>query len=84
MAAQLSSARSELTAYLSDRQAGRLHSANLYVDRVLIDCAQIPGLYSPEELGALIAELTEYRVAVERDRAQNTKLVDELEMLLRP
>ena len=78
MTSQLLAVRTELTTYISDQNAGHLQSANVYSDKILVDCAQIPALSSPDELGALVRAATEYRGIVERDRTNTSKTIEDL------
>jgi hypothetical protein len=61
MASLITSSRTEIEAFLSNGNAGHLMNANSQAERAIQLSAQVPGVYSPEELQALIAATTEYR-----------------------
>lgn len=65
----LTEARDQLIPFISDKNIARINSANAYGDRALLAINQVPGAYSPEELGALVSIATEYRGVVERTLA---------------
>ena len=64
IAADLISIRNELTGFVADTSPNHIATANLIADATLVTISQIPGTYSPEELGALVASTTKYRDVV--------------------
>ena len=64
VASILTSVSNELTAFATDKQIAHIVNANVAMDGVLISVSQIPGAYSPEELGSLAASTADYRKAV--------------------
>ncbi|WP_158819237.1 hypothetical protein [Granulicella sp. S156] len=82
MATALLAVRNEIEAYISDKVGGHIINANATADRVLAASNQLPGAYSPEELGALISISTEQRALAEESlsaaRTANNKLHSEI------
>ncbi len=76
IAAGLSAAREELERFASNQNVGHINSANANADRVLTPINQIPGAYSPEELGALVSTATDYRSFVDQNLSQIRKTFD--------
>ncbi|MGA7155414.1 MAG: hypothetical protein WBY53_01125 [Acidobacteriaceae bacterium] len=64
VANNLAAIQNELVAFQTDRNLGHIVSANLNADGALISLAQLPGLYSPEELGILVQSTTAHRRTV--------------------
>jgi hypothetical protein len=56
--------QNELTAFVSSKNQAHIISANATADNALVAISQVPGAYSPEELGALVATTIEYRKVV--------------------
>lgn len=61
----LAAARNALVAFASDKDPRQIDSANASADRALAAINQVPGVYSPEELGQLVSVSTKYRDVVE-------------------
>lgn len=66
IATAITAVRVEVEAFVGDSNVGHLTNANVNAERAVVVSAQIPGLYSPEELQALIVASTEYRLLYER------------------
>lgn len=64
IASQLAAMHAELTAFVADKDAAHVTAANQSADTLLLSLPQIPGAYSSEELGALVATTTGYRAAI--------------------
>lgn len=64
----LDAVNSEVIAFSKDKDPTHVTTANQNADAVLLVLAQIPGAYSPEELGALVSSSTEYRATVQKAR----------------
>jgi hypothetical protein len=64
IASHLSALQNELAAFVSDRSPGRVIAANQIADALVLSLTQIPGAYSSEELGALVAVSAQYRSTV--------------------
>jgi hypothetical protein len=77
VAASTAAIRSELVAFASDRNPGHIVSANSSADRALVALNQIPGSYSPEELGSLVEVSTEYRKVAESNINQSNKAIED-------
>jgi hypothetical protein len=73
----LAVSRDALIAFTSDKDAGHIASANAAADRALLAINQVPGAYSPEELGALVSVATEYRNVVEMSLSTTQKSLAE-------
>lgn len=85
MAGAFESQRTEIEAFISDRNLARLTSANQSADAVLASLVQIPGISAPEELIGLIQAVASQRSALEEQerssataRKQATAEVKEL------
>jgi hypothetical protein len=65
IASSFVTARGELQNFASNQNAGHVQNSNLAADRALAVINQVPGAYSPEELGALVSITTEYRSLVD-------------------
>jgi hypothetical protein len=72
----LRSAREELERYASDHNVAHIVSANANADRVLLPITQVPGAYSPEELGALVSISIDYRSLVEQNLSKVKATLD--------
>src|SRR6266700_6241344 len=64
IASHLTALQNELAAFVSDGSPGRVIAANLIADALVLSLTQIPGAYSSEELGALVAVSAQYRSTV--------------------
>jgi hypothetical protein len=73
----LAVARDALIAFASDKNPANVVNANVAADRALLAINQVPGAYSPEELGALVSVATQYRGVVERTLAETQKSLSE-------
>jgi hypothetical protein len=60
----LAAVQNELTAFISDKNPAHIVTANVTADGALIAVGQVPGAYSPEELGVLVSSTTGYRSVV--------------------
>lgn len=65
-ASNLDAIKSELEAFVKDKDSTHIVTANQNADAALPPLSQIPGAYSPEELGALVSATVEYRAAVRK------------------
>ena len=66
IAINFASVQNELTAFASDKDPGHVVNANIAADAALLPIAQLPGAYSPEEVGALVSVITDYRAIVQQ------------------
>lgn len=64
IASFLTSVKSDVVAFVEDKDAAHVTSANGYADGALLTVSQVPGAYSPEELGALVSRISDYRKLV--------------------
>jgi len=85
IAGAVESQRSEVEAFISDRNLAHLTNANQSADTVLSNLAQVPGVSTPEELIGLIQAVAFHRAALEQQerlgstaRKQATAEVKEL------
>jgi hypothetical protein len=78
----LVSVHNELTAFVSNKDPAHVVNANVAADAALLPIAQIPGVYSPEELGALVAKATEYRTTVQQALTNARKQVQQSDSVL--
>jgi hypothetical protein len=77
IATYLASVDSELAKFVAGRDADHVANANRLADDTLLPIAQIPGAYSPEELGALVATTTEYRATIQQALTSAKKQVQQ-------
>ena len=56
----LAAVQNELTAFISDKNPAHIVTANVTADGALMAVGQVPGAYSPEELGVLVSSTTGY------------------------
>jgi hypothetical protein len=77
IANNLVSVQNELTAFISDKDPAHVTNANDTADAVLLQIWQTPGAYSPEELGALVSTITEYRATVHKALTNAKKQIQE-------
>jgi hypothetical protein len=82
IANNLVSVHNELKAFVSDIDPAHVVNANAAADATLLPIAQIPGAYSSEELGALVARTTEYRTTVQQALANVRKQVQQSNSVL--
>jgi hypothetical protein len=78
----LASIDSELTAFVADKDAAHVVKANGFADDALLPIVQIPGAYSSEELGALVATTTEYRATIQQALASARKQIQEFSSVM--
>ena len=79
LAGTFSEARSWLERFASEKNPDFVTNANSVADRALSSSAILPGAYSPEELGALIASAIEYRAAVDQNLSTAKKTLKNFE-----
>lgn len=77
IADSLAAARNALVAFASDKDPAQIVSANASADRALAAINQVPGAYSPEELGELVSVATKYRNVVENTLSATEKSLSE-------
>ena len=65
IASSLGLAQSELAAFPSDKNPQHVATANTAADAILLSAAQLLGAPSPEELGELVATVTQYRTTTQ-------------------
>jgi hypothetical protein len=73
IASALTAVRNEVAAFISDQESAHISSANVAADNALLAVSQVPGAYSPEELGALVAATLDYRTVVSDALAEAQK-----------
>jgi hypothetical protein len=66
----LAAVSNELVAFVGDKDPAHIVNANVGVDGALGAISQVPGDYSPEELGALVAASAAYRTIVSEALAE--------------
>jgi len=66
IASLITSSRSEVDAYISNRNVAHLINANSHADRILMVSSQIPLIQSSQELQDLTAAINEYRTLYEQ------------------
>ena len=72
MAGAFESQKSEIEAFISDRNLAHLSTANISADTALANLAQIPGVTTSEEFVGLMQSLKSYRSDLEeRDRSSS-------------
>ncbi|UWZ83113.1 hypothetical protein [Occallatibacter riparius] len=81
IASSLQAINNALAAFISNGDSSHIVAANQNADAVLPPLSQIPGDYSPEELGALIAATSEYRVLVRKALSEAKQEVKQLNSL---
>jgi hypothetical protein len=74
--------QNELTAFVSDKDPAHVVTANGAADAALLPIAQIPGAYSSEELGALVATATEYRTTIQQALTNAKKQVQQFNSVM--
>jgi len=74
IAAAFESQKSELDAFIADRDATHLTNANAAADTVLAQLAQIPGISTPEEVIGLVEAVASHRTAVEEQERLSSTL----------
>jgi len=77
VAAGLTKAREEVEQFVSDKDAAHITAANTQADRALSGANQVPTVYSPEELGALVSVATAYRGAIELNLSDSKRSTEE-------
>lgn len=82
VASDLAAVHDELTVFVLDKDPAHVITANQTADAMLVLLAQIPGAYSPEELGALVSTTTEYRSTVQKALAHARKEIQQFNSLL--
>jgi hypothetical protein len=66
IASNLTAVQNELQAFINDKTQIHIVTSNNILDGLLVSVSQIPGAYSPEELGSLISLVVQYREMVEK------------------
>jgi hypothetical protein len=69
--------REEIEKFISDQDFIHIQAGNVAADRALAVVNQVPGAYSPEELGALVSITTEYRKLVNQNLSRVKKTFQE-------
>ena len=82
IASSLGSVHKEITAFLSDKDPVDRMNANVVADAALLPIGQIPGAYSSEELGALVATTAAYRATIEQALASAKNQTQHLNSIL--
>jgi len=78
VATGLAGAKLELTAFVSDNNAEHVVAANQAADTALSAINLVPGAYSPEELGTLVAAATQYRGLINKNLASTKKKLEQI------
>jgi len=78
IASSLQAINNALGAFISNGDSSHIVVANQNADAVLPPLSQIPGDYSPEELGALVAATSEYRALVSKALSEARQEVKQL------
>jgi hypothetical protein len=78
----LASISNELTSFISGKDADHVANANRLADDAIPSITQIPGPYSPEELGALIATTSEYRASIQKALDRSKKQSEQIDLVL--
>jgi len=82
IASNLEAIQNELAAFANDKDSTHIVTANQNADAALPPLSQIPGAYSPEELGVLVSVSTEYRATVQKALVQAKKDVQQFNATL--
>ena len=77
VATGLTNAREEIERFVSDKDAAHITAANTQADRALSGANQLPTVYSPEELGALVSVATAYRSTIELNLSDSKRSTEE-------
>ena len=65
IAGSISSQKTEVEAFITDRNAAHLASANVSADSALLTLSQVPGTATPEDLIGMMQSITTYRAVID-------------------
>lgn len=81
IASSLQAINNALGAFIANGESSHIVVANQNADAVLPPLSQIPGVYSPEELGSLVEATSEYRALVRKALSEARQEVEQLNSL---